>query len=89
MVQTFAVFTDYPATAKIKTAKSLTAQSVAHYAGLCRKNKNGENFFWKPWWHFHKSLHLQKSPAIRYDSIRSRRKSINDVLAIGEWSLFA
>ena len=65
MVQTFAVFADYPAAAKIKTAKSLTVQLVAHYAGLCHKNKNGEKFFWSLWWHFRKSLHPLKFPAIQ------------------------
>ena len=34
MVQTFAVFTDDPTTAKIKTVKILAAQLVASYGGV-------------------------------------------------------
>ena len=65
MVQTFAVFVKDPTTAKIISREVLTTQLVLHYAGLCRKNKNCESFFWSPWWHFRKSLHPQKFPAIR------------------------
>ena len=65
-VQTFAVFADNPTTTKIKLLKVLTAQLVLHYAGLCRKNKNCKNFLWSLWWHFRKSLHPQKFPAIQY-----------------------
>ena len=37
MEQTFVVFVDYLATAKIKTVKSLTAQLVPHHTGLFGK----------------------------------------------------
>ena len=49
MVQTFAVFADDLTTAKKKTLKVLIAQLVPHYAGLCRKNKHFEHFFWSLW----------------------------------------
>ena len=50
-----------------KLLKVLTAQLLLLYAGLCRKNRNYENFFWSLWWHFCKSLHPQKFPGMTHE----------------------